>query len=283
MIKIFSQIVILLFCTILVSGQNADTIKINTFSSGYGKSSPLKKGNNILKSLVGEILPGKSTSDSTLVGGGFFYLNSLRIKKISKESSSSGDSQLKLKISGGWEKNSIFIHCSISYGTLHFPLHIERKTSQNRFEVLSEEMYEIIDSTATSFIINQKAVTPGIYTYRFFILNRDGQKIYSDELEINAEKGADSFSLTQNFPNPFNSSTKIGFTLPEKMYAKITVFNLLGEKIKILTEDYFDEGFYEIQFDAYNLPSGLYFYILEANSTTSSDAYRLIKRMIYLK
>ncbi len=79
-----------------------------------------------------------------------------------------------------------------------------------------------------------------------------------------------SFKLYQNYPNPFNPSTKISFELSENGNAKITVYDLLGNEISIITDKYYSKGIYEIEFNpsAYgkNLSSGIYFYKLESNN-----------------
>ena len=58
--------------------------------------------------------------------------------------------------------------------------------------------------------------------------------------------------LHQNFPNPFNSSTKIKYEIPDYSFVKLSVYNFLGEEISILTNEYLNSGTYEIYFDGNN-------------------------------
>ncbi len=68
-----------------------------------------------------------------------------------------------------------------------------------------------------------------------------------------------SFELLQNYPNPFNNSTTIGYQLSALSRVEITVYDLLGEKVKTLVHQNQEAGFYKIEFDASNLQSGIYF------------------------
>jgi hypothetical protein len=74
----------------------------------------------------------------------------------------------------------------------------------------------------------------------------------------------DHFALEQNYPNPFNPSTTINFSVPQASNIKLTVFNLLGQKVVTLADTYMDAGVYTIKFDAAQFASGVYFYRLEA-------------------
>ncbi len=82
------------------------------------------------------------------------------------------------------------------------------------------------------------------------------------------------FKLEQNFPNPFNPSTTIRYSLPHRSHVTLAVYNTLGQKISDLVNADIDAGYHEIQFDANNLASGVYFYRMQAGSF--ADAKRLI-------
>jgi hypothetical protein len=72
-----------------------------------------------------------------------------------------------------------------------------------------------------------------------------------------------NFELYQNYPNPFNPVTKIKYGLPVSSNVKITVFDLLGKEIKTLLNSFKNAGYYEVEFNASNLSSGVYFYKLQ--------------------
>lgn len=73
-----------------------------------------------------------------------------------------------------------------------------------------------------------------------------------------------AYSLEQNFPNPFNPSTIIRFTLPQAAEVTITVMNLIGEKVTTLVSRSMEQGTHAVQWNASGLPSGMYLYRLEA-------------------
>ena len=86
-----------------------------------------------------------------------------------------------------------------------------------------------------------------------------------------------SYNLEQNFPNPFNPSTTIRYSITEPGKVKLTLYNLLGEAVATLVNEEKPTGNYSIEFNAANLPSGVYFYQLRAGD------YTLVKKMILLK
>ena len=83
--------------------------------------------------------------------------------------------------------------------------------------------------------------------------------------------------IEQNYPNPFNPSTTIKFLITQASDAKLEVFNLLGEKISTLVDEYLNAGIYESEFYAKNLPSGIYLYKLNAGGNIKT------KKMILMK
>ena len=84
-------------------------------------------------------------------------------------------------------------------------------------------------------------------------------------------------SLNQNYPNPFNPRTVIKYSISKKNNVKIEVFDLLGRAIKILVNDKFNPGTYDVEFDATELPSGVYYYQM------TTDNFRSVKKSILLK
>ena len=85
------------------------------------------------------------------------------------------------------------------------------------------------------------------------------------------------YSLEQNFPNPFNPSTSIRYSLPENSFVTLKIYNTLGKEITTLINENKQVGNYTIQFDASSMPSGVYFYQLKASSFVQT------KKMILLK
>ncbi len=88
---------------------------------------------------------------------------------------------------------------------------------------------------------------------------------------------ASSYRLEQNFPNPFNPSTKISYTLPVGAYVSLNVYNVLGQHVATLVNEYRAAGTYEVLFAPENLPSGVYLYRLKAGSYSATRRMMLVK------
>lgn len=86
-----------------------------------------------------------------------------------------------------------------------------------------------------------------------------------------------NYSLSQNYPNPFNPTTTIEFAIPNKAFAKIVVYNLLGEEVKTLLNEQRNAGRHSVQFDGSSLSSGIYYYRLVANEFIETKKLVLIK------
>jgi len=89
--------------------------------------------------------------------------------------------------------------------------------------------------------------------------------------------------LYQNFPNPFNPSTMIEFDLPQKSDVNLKIYNILGQEILTLIDKETDAGKHQIQWNAKNQSSGIYFLTLKINSSTNLQRSYFIKKMILLK
>ena len=88
---------------------------------------------------------------------------------------------------------------------------------------------------------------------------------------------ANTYSLSQNFPNPFNPTTSINFSIPKDGLVKIVVYDVLGKEVATLVNDEQTAGNYEVTFDASKLTSGVYFYKI-----TSGD-FSDVKKMLLVK
>jgi N-acetylneuraminic acid mutarotase len=123
---------------------------------------------------------------------------------------------------------------------------------------------------------SDKILADGKYSYRLKQIDYLGSYEYSDIIEIEL-RVFNSYLIEQNYPNPFNPTTTIGYGIKEKDNIKITVLNSIGEEVAILVNEEKESGFHTVDFNAAKLPSGVYFYRLQAGSFIET------KKMILLK
>ncbi len=86
-----------------------------------------------------------------------------------------------------------------------------------------------------------------------------------------------SYELFSNYPNPFNPVTKIRFSIPRSTYTKLTIFNVTGKAVAVLVNENVSPGKYEVDWDASQSASGVYYYMLEA------DGFKATKKMVLIK
>jgi len=86
------------------------------------------------------------------------------------------------------------------------------------------------------------------------------------------------YFLSQNYPNPFNPITNINYAIPTEGNVTIKIFNILGQEVRlILNNEHHYAGDYTITFNAADLPSGIYFYLLQSGNFTSVMKMMLLK------
>jgi len=121
----------------------------------------------------------------------------------------------------------------------------------------------------------------GTYTYRLKQVDFDGTFEYSDVVEVDVAIPA-VFALEQNYPNPFNPSTTIKFSLAADSKVNLTVFDILGQEVANLINGNLAAGSHEINFNASNVNSGVYFYRVDATAVDGTN-FTSVKKMILAK
>jgi hypothetical protein len=97
------------------------------------------------------------------------------------------------------------------------------------------------------------------------------------DVEDNHNQLPSTFALAQNYPNPFNPSTTITYELPRSSHVSLCVYNTLGQLINVLVDESKPAGVFSGQFDAATLPSGVYFYRLQAEEFTQTKKLVIVK------
>lgn len=117
------------------------------------------------------------------------------------------------------------------------------------------------------------------YVLEAFVPARQDVRAISHRTITETEKTGDipTFSLDQNYPNPFNPTTKISFNLEQASFVELGIYDLMGRKVKELTNRRYLQGYHSVLFDATDFSSGTYIYQLKTNSGTISKKLTLIK------
>lgn len=118
-------------------------------------------------------------------------------------------------------------------------------------------------------------MTNGKILYRLKMINYDGSFEFSPEVVVNLVPK--SLELAQNFPNPFNPSTIIRWQSPVSGWQVLKVFDILGNEVVTLMDEYRLAGSYEVEYDASSLASGIYFYRIEAGGFVQTKKMVLMK------
>jgi hypothetical protein len=111
---------------------------------------------------------------------------------------------------------------------------------------------------------------------------KDGEEITIANANINkvmvsGELIPDKYAVEQNYPNPFNAMTTVRFSIPKEVQVNLSVYNILGEKVKEFKNEVMKPGYFEVKFDASTIASGVYFYRIKAGDFVQT------KKMILLK
>ena len=163
---------------------------------------------------------------------------------------------------------------------------VERKTDETG-------SYLLLDSVAqnVTIYVDQTVQENILYYYRVYAYTQQAVSEYSNEdtaqtpniTGVNDPSVPLYYKLEQNFPNPFNPSTTIKFSLPGKSEVNIVVYNLLGMQIDSIVKDELQAGYYEKTWNAKNAASGIYYVKMTAKSVVSGNAYSSTIKMILMK
>ena len=137
-----------------------------------------------------------------------------------------------------------------------------------------------ISSWITISVID--SLYPGYFNFKVEVMSdgwvywKDSTKMIVTGVEDEVQKPL-TFKLYQNYPNPFNPSTKISWQSPVSSWQTLKVYDVLGNEVVTLVNEYRSVGNYVVEFDASNLASGIYFYKLQTGSFIAT------KKMILLR
>ena len=184
--------------------------------------------------------------------------------------------------------NSVLLSWITSSELNNYGFEIERALLKNDFHQPDWQKIGFVNGKGTTneknfYSFTDKPSQQGVYYYRIKQLDFNGDFKYSDIVEVHYEIIND-FRLQQNYPNPFGKvihsdkpSTVISWQSPVGSWQTLEVYDLLGREIVTLVNEYKPAGNYQVEFNATNLPSGTYFYKLQAGD------YTQVRKMVLVR
>uniref|UniRef100_A0A832DJ23 T9SS type A sorting domain-containing protein n=1 Tax=Ignavibacterium album TaxID=591197 RepID=A0A832DJ23_9BACT len=189
--------------------------------------------------------------------------------------------------------NSVELNWTTATETNNRGFEIQRSVIPSEARNLSWVAVDYVKGNGTTTEPNNysyvdEGLASGKFAYRLKQIDYDGSFSYSDIIEVEINN-PEEFTLEQNYPNPFNPATKIKFKIQpsslnpfskgEGTFTSLRVFDVLGNEVAVLVNEFKKSGYYEVEFDAnnFNLTSGIYFYRLQAGSFIE------VRKMIYNK
>ena len=139
---------------------------------------------------------------------------------------------------------------------------VERRTSDTDYEAIGFVAGSGTTTEQRNYLFSDVRIPDGNYFYRLKQIDFNGQFNFSYEVEVEVNSPA-VYALEQNYPNPFNPSTTINYSIAEAGIVKLTVYNLLGQEVALIVNEFKEAGGHTITFDASKLTSGAYFYTIE--------------------
>ncbi len=133
--------------------------------------------------------------------------------------------------------------------------------------------------------IDDDIIIGNSYQYKLADLDYAGRRTFHKAVSISTQSSkylkdepiADEYLLLNNYPNPFNPSTAISFSIPNSEKVRVTIYNGLGQHIATLVDEELSAGKYTFRWSAQNNSAGVYYYHIETNSFNQTKKMILIK------
>lgn len=143
------------------------------------------------------------------------------------------------------------------------------------------QLHLLVDNSASEVTISEAKTTEPFHALTY-VTREDGRAkaIYPDfqsaSLSLTA-KVPTQYSLRQNYPNPFNPTTTFSFDLKSPGHVKVNIYNVLGQTVTCLVDEYLEAGTHTREWNATNFSSGIYFYQINANDFSDTKKMVLMK------
>ncbi|MFY0696285.1 MAG: T9SS type A sorting domain-containing protein [Balneola sp.] len=144
-------------------------------------------------------------------------------------------------------------------------------------DLKEEKIYEIHENWSLKFNYLNMSVTESDNVFFPSVEDRFVLKMIPKELVDTGDELPITVELHQNYPNPFNPTTTISFYMPEEGLAKLSVFNIVGQPVAVLLQENKAQGEHSFEWDASDMPSGIYIYQLEVGTKIMTRKMTLVK------
>jgi uncharacterized repeat protein (TIGR01451 family) len=249
-------------------GSSADDSKITTFNVSAPKTAALANSFVIDRDLEMAGSVKTSVAAFRFLQAGAYATNLSAYNSLRFDAKGSGTVKIVLEKAGitTWDHYATTITLTPETKSVEIPFSAFRR-SNGQAGLTAEDLTQVV------FYVNGNGQTETAFNLN--VSNMAFVKHSSVATESNEQPKA--IELSQNFPNPFNPSTAIQFNLPSASNVKVTVFDMMGRSIAVLANGNFSAGAHSLNFDATALPSGTYFYRLEAAGQNMTKKMTLLK------
>lgn len=180
--------------------------------------------------------------------------------------------------------NQVILNWQTATEVNNYGFEVEKKAGITEYETENQPIWETVgfvkgngnSNSQRSYSFIDKFDGSSKIKYRLKQIDNSGEFEYSHEIEVIIDVPKELL-LEQNFPNPFNPTTKIRWQSPVDSRQILKVYDILGKEVMTLMDEYKDAGTYEIEFNANELNSGLYFYKITTGEYTETRKMVLLR------
>lgn len=181
-------------------------------------------------------------------------------------------------------KNNVTLTWETAFELNNSGFDVERaKINQNGTELWVK--LDFVNGSGTTnepkhYVFEDKKLVTGAYKYRLKQIDFNSNYEYFDltgDVKVEPPK---NFSMGQNYPNPSNPKSKIDYEIPFNGKVTIKLFNVLGEEVERIVDEFMEAGYYSTEFDGSNLSSGVYFYRIAAEDNTGQKLTKTLKMIL---
>ncbi len=176
-------------------------------------------------------------------------------------------------------KNGMQLKWETATETNNLGFDIERSSDNSVFNKIGFVSGNGTTTQRSSYTFVDQSSVSGKQFYRLKQMDFNGKFEYSKVIEANLSIPKE-FSLSQNYPNPFNPSTVLNFSLPVESEVTLSVYNSIGELVKVVANGMFQAGRHNLNFNASDLPSGIYLYNISAKGSDGVEFVQTAKMLL---